>query len=110
MNIDAGELNRKIVIKKLVKEQDPVTGIMKSNVQKVVRTCWAKVTNSSGREIFQSTRDFSEMKTRFLVRYTPVPLDKKMFIEFRGEYYDINYWNNYGENNEFIEIITTKRV
>ena len=108
MKIDAGLLNKKIVIKKKSKVQDPETGFV-SETEVEVRRCWASIKNTSGKEVFQSTRDFSETKTRFLVRWTRTPITKDMFIEFHNQTYEINYTNNYGENNEFSEIITTIR-
>ena len=66
---------------------------------------WAQVTNISGTEILRSNSDFSEVKTRFLMRTPKIKLNKDMFIKFAGNDYNIVYINDYGYDKKYTEII-----
>ncbi len=108
MEVDPGKLNKRIYIYAEKEETDAKGYKIKNKI--LYARVWASVNSISGTEVMKSDTDFEVVKKRFLVRY-----DKKinkishdMFIEFAGERYDVKYSNNYGENNEYIEIITEK--
>lgn len=107
MNINPGELNKKIKFVTLTSGMDedgyPIEG------ETIHRECWAKVTNTSGTELIKAGAEFSEVKTRFLVRYTKTALNDKMTIVFGGDYYDIKYMNDYEFSHEYVEIFATVR-
>lgn len=107
MNINIGELNKRIKIVSVTTtrydEGFPI------NTETVIYECWAKVTQTSGTELIKANAEFSDVSTRFLIRYTPKQIDTDMKIIFQGKNYDIVYVNNYEFSNEFIEIFTNKK-
>lgn len=102
MYVDAGELKHKIEIFRREPNRDS-SGYGKSD-EIPVRSCRAKVTQVSGTEMVKANADFGEVKTRFLVRYTRTKLDRKMFVRYQGNDYEILYINPYGDSREFLEI------
>ncbi len=102
MEVNAGKLNKRIQIIQR-------TGIPKPNgyeisQEVVVHSCWAQFTQISGKESFRANADFGEEKVRFLIRYTRKPIDRKMFVRYRGGDYEIQYVNDYGNSHEYIEL------
>lgn len=75
----------------------------------VVRTCFASVSNMTGTEVVKNNVHFEQATTRFIIRYTTIPITSDMYIVFDGFRYDIQYTNNYNFANESIEIIAIKR-
>lgn len=107
MNVNPGELNRKIQIvqKKEIQDQDEDGfPILKDEV---VRTCWARYSNTSGSEILKAGTEFSSAKARFLVRYSPTEINTDMFVRYMGKDYNIEYINPYGDSKEYMEIWTS---
>lgn len=105
MNINIGELNKKIRFINYtvaLDEEDILT-----RQENTFHECWAKVSNTSGTEIIKSGSDFSNVKTRFLIRYTPKNITGNLDIMYNGKKYNVEYVNNYNESNEFIEIFAT---
>ncbi|RDU22762.1 phage head closure protein [Anaerosacchariphilus polymeriproducens] len=102
MNVNAGELNKRIKIIKTTITQNP--NGFEEVTKETVRECWAKFNRTSGTEMFKSNADFGEVKTRFLVRYSSVEITRKMLVEYAGKTYNIAYVNNYEDSNEYIEI------
>lgn len=103
MNIDPGELDKKIKIVRM-DEADVDDDGFPIKKSKVIRTCYAKFTNQSGSEIAKLGTEFSEAKARFLVRYSKKELATDMEIHYNGDRYDIKYINPYGDSREYIEI------
>lgn len=103
MNINPGELNKKIVIALIetIKDGD---GFGSYEIEVVKRSAWAKFTRTSGTETVKANADFGEIKARFLVRYTPLEITRKMFVRYNGKKYEIVYVNDYEDKNEYIEI------
>lgn len=103
MQINPGNFNKKIKIIKFeqVKDSDGFP----ENKEIIVLRTWAQVTNTSGTEILRSNSDFSEVKTRFLMRTPKIILDKDMFIKFAGNAYNIVYINDYSYDKKYTEII-----
>ena len=63
----------------------------------------ARVTRTSGTELVKANADFGQEKVRFLIRYTTQPIDRKMFVRWRGLDYEIEYINDYA-GRRYIEI------
>ena len=106
MYVNIGELNKRIKI-----VDDGVTadsdGYVVHNRVKVWE-CDAQATRKSGTEMIKGNADFSQIKMRFLIRYTDKKIDRKMIVEYQGEDYEIEYINDYEDNHQFIEIIANK--
>ena len=68
----------------------------------------AAVNRMTGKEIATTGTIYSEVTTRFLMRYH-AGITTKQYIEYNGGIYDIKYINNYGDSNKYMEIITLKR-
>lgn len=103
MQINPGVFDKKIEIVKYELKKDADGFEEKAEV--VVLMTWAQVTNTSGTEILRSNSDFSEVKTRFLMRTPKLKLDKDMFIKFAGNIYNIVYINDYSYDKKYTEII-----
>lgn len=103
MNVDAGALNKRIEIVKLVQIKDSAGYY--STAEEVVRKCWAQFTRQSGKEYFRAGADFSIVVARFLVRASSVPLNRLMYVKYNGDYYSITYVNEYGDSGQYTEII-----
>lgn len=104
MQVNPGELNKKIQIVKLVKTED--ADGFDTISETVVRNCRAKVYNTSGTEMVKANAEFSEVKKRFLVRASGAPIDTDMAVKYHGKLYGIVYINNYSDDNEYLEIWT----
>ena len=103
MLINPGNFDKKIAVIKFKSRKDCDGFEEKSEV--VVLLTWAQVTNISGTEVLRSNSDFSEVKTRFLMRTPKIKLDKDMVIKFDGNAYNIAYINDYGYDKKYTEII-----
>lgn len=102
MDVNAGELDKRIVILKREKTRD--ADGYEHTTEQVVRRCWASFTQKSGTELQRENADFGEQRVRFLVRYTKTKLDRKMFVRHLGGDYEIEYVNGYGDSHEYIEL------
>lgn len=104
MQINPGNFNKKIEIVQytLTKDSD---GFEVKTETSILKT-WAQVTNTSGTEILRSNSDFSDVKTRFLMRSPKVTLNKDMVIKFSGNVYNITYINDYSYDKNYTEIMT----
>lgn len=109
MNVNPGELNKKIQIVKFEVEKDE-DGFEKEKKPVIIRKTRAKVTRTSIKEAVNAGREANEIKCRFLVRYTPQEITRDMFVLYQDTYYQIEYANNYGDSNEYIEIMTAAGV
>lgn len=103
MYVNAGELNKRIDI-----YQKPELGDdgyeEEDAAPRLVRSCWAKFSQTSGTELFRSNADIGEAKVRFLIRYADIPIDRKMFVRYKGTHYEILYINGYGDSLEYLEL------
>jgi SPP1 family predicted phage head-tail adaptor len=104
MYVNPGELDKKIKIVQLVNGERDKDGFSAEKVEKTIRSCYAKVTNTSGTELVKANSDFSEVKKRFLVRYSPEKIEADMYVRYAGKFYDITYVNTYGDQKEYTEI------
>lgn len=106
MNVNPGELNKRIKIVDFVEKKDK-DGFVTEKTESVIRETWAKVTRTSASEAMKAEREINLTRCRFLVRYSPTPITHSMFVLYAGTYYQIEYANNYGDSNEYIEIMAT---
>ncbi len=103
MQINPGNFDKKIEIIKFEQAKD--SDGFPENKEVVVLKTWAQVTNTSGTEVLRSNSDFSEVKTRFLMRTPKAEIAKDMIIKFKGNAYNITYINDYGYDKKYTEII-----
>jgi SPP1 family predicted phage head-tail adaptor len=103
MQINPGVLNKKIEIIKKVISKDPDG--FPSTEDVVLISTWAQVTNMSGTEQQKANSDFSEIKTRFLMRTPKAAIDHDCVIKFRDNKYNIVYVNDYGYDGVYTEIL-----
>lgn len=101
MMVNAGELDQRIEIYRKG-ELDP-DGYGEPDPE-LVHRCWAKFTETSGRELIQANADFGEVKVRFLIRWTAKTLERKMFVRHQGTDYEIVYLNSRGTRREWLEL------
>lgn len=106
MYVNPGKLNKRIEIIQKISSGINSNGFPLPPEEKVVRRCFAKITNTSGSEIIKANSEFSEAKKRFLVRYSDTEISTDMYVRYNGKDHDIKYVNPYGDNKEYIEIWT----
>lgn len=106
MNVNPGELDKRIKFITTASETDS-DGFPAEPVETIFHECWASVSHTSGTEIIKANAEFSEIKTRFMIRYTKKEINQKMEILFNAKHYNIAYMNNYNLSNEYIEIFAT---
>lgn len=109
MNVNPGELNKKIKIVYFSGEKNE-NGFLVEKKEVVVRDTWAKVSRVSVSEVMKASSEINIERCRFLVRYTPVEITRDMFVYYAGKYYQIEYTNNYEDSNEYIEIMAEAGV
>ena len=104
LQINPGIFNKKIEIIEFKETKDSDGFPIKSET--VILSTWAHVTNVSGTEIMRSNSDFSEVKTRFLIRTPKSEITKDMVIRCAGKTDNIIYSNDYSYDKKYTEIIT----
>ena len=103
MQINPGKFDKKIKIVRYEIQKD--ADGFEEKVEVVVLITWAQVTNVSGTEILRSNSDFSEVKTRFLMRSPKSKISEDMYIKFNGNIYNIVYINDYSYDKKYMEIM-----
>ena len=103
MQIHPGVFYRKIqiIMYAITKDSDG----FEAKTEITVLNTWAQATNISGTELLRSNSDFSEVKTRFLIRTPKAEITKDMMIKFKGNAYNITYINDYSYDRKYTEII-----
>ena len=109
MIVNVGTLNKRITILQDVNDSFDEDGFPVEG-SKVVRTCWAKVSTSSGSEMIKSGMNLTENKKRFLIRHGKTNITTDMYIQYAGEFYDIEFVNDYEESHEYDEIWAVRRT
>ena len=107
MWVDAGELKHRIRIVQRNSDEDSdgyQTRREDPEDYQLIRACKAKFTQLSGTEAIKANSDFAEEKVRFLVRWSPKTIDRKMIVLFRGKEYAIEYVHDYGGGRKWMEI------
>lgn len=106
MYVDPGDLKKKIQIIQLLDGETYDKEGLPVKEEVLVRSCWAKVSNTSGTELIKAGSELSEGRTRFLIRYASTSITTAMVVRFLGDDYNILYVNSYGDNREYVEIWT----
>lgn len=103
MQINAGVFNKKIQVIRyeITKDSDG----FETKTEITILNTWAQISNISGTELLRSNSDFSEVKTRFLIRTSKAEITKDMMIKFKGNAYNITYINDYSYDRKYTEII-----
>ncbi|MBQ2997258.1 MAG: phage head closure protein [Oscillibacter sp.] len=107
MWVDAGELKHRIRIVRRNTKRDKdgyQTKREASEDYETVRSCKASFKQLSGTEAIKANSDFAEEKVRFLVRWSPKTIERKMIVLFRGKEYEIEYAHDYGGGRKWVEI------
>jgi SPP1 family predicted phage head-tail adaptor len=102
MMIDAGKYKYRITIFKEYVEKD--AGGFNVVTQQIVLQPWAEVKTTKGMTLIANGSDFEKALTRFTFRCPVTPIDRKMFVLFRGKKYSIEYINNLDEANIELEL------
>ena len=105
MNIDPGKLDKRIKIQRAVRSFN-ANGYHTESWETVAET-WAQFSRESGKERAERNADLAELRGRFLIRHLP-GLSRKMTVLYRGERWEIDYLNDYGDRHEFIEILVRR--
>lgn len=103
MQVNPGNFDKKIEIIKYEIQKD--SDGFENKTEVTILNTWAQVTNTSGTEVLRSNSDFSEVKTRFLMRTPKIEINKDMYIKFSGNIYNIVYINDYSYDKKYTEII-----
>lgn len=103
MQINAGVFNKKIQVIRyeITKDSDG----FETKTEITILNTWAQISNISGTELLRSNSDFSEVKTRLLIRTPKAEITKDMMIKFKGNAYNITYINDYSYDRKYTEII-----
>jgi SPP1 family predicted phage head-tail adaptor len=104
MYIDPGELNKKIEIIRQYTGEDYDDEGHRVKVTMHIRSCWARVSATSGTELIKSGTELSDKKKRFLVRASSIEIKTGMTVVYRGKNYDITYVNTYHDDGDWTEI------
>ncbi len=102
MNINPGELNKRIRIFRKVETRDADGYVCVT--KPTVHACHAKFNRMSGTEVMREDADMAEVKARFLIRHTRRTITRKMFVEYAGNEYEIEYVNDYNDSREYTEL------
>ena len=110
--IDPGELDKRIAIFRITGQKDAAGYLVGGPLLVPVWECWAKFTRESGTEKQKNNADFSEVRVRFLIRTPPAEtvIDRKMLVRYRGNLYEIEYVNDYGDEGQYTELICTMQT
>lgn len=102
MNVNPGDLSKRIEIQRFSRERD-ADGYYTEDWVTVHRT-WAQFSRLSGTEAAERGADFARVQVRFLIRWRK-GIHRKMAVFYRGERYEIEYLNDYGDRHEYLEIL-----
>ena len=101
MNVNPGELNKRIKIQRWDRTKD-VDGYY-TEVWETVCEPWAGFSRLSVKETGERNADTAEVNVRFLIRYRD-GINRKQSILYRNNRYEILALNDYGDNHEYMEI------
>lgn len=105
MEVNPGVLSKKIQIYRKTSSGEDEEGYPLEDGEEIVRNCYAAFSRTSGTVLAKSGTELSEVKCRFLVRYSPKSIiNETMYIRYNGHVYEILYVNDYEDKHEYIEI------
>lgn len=109
MQVNPGSLNRQIqIIAQLDGETYDMEGLP-VHEERVIRSCWARVTSVSGTELIKAGQELTDSKKRFLVRWTPTEINESHVVRYQGRDHNIVRVNTYSDDKEYTEIWTDEK-
>lgn len=100
--VDSSRLNKRIQIIRVTTERDADGYEVRR--ESVIRSPYAQLSQVSGTELVKNEASMADVKVRFLIRWTETPLSRKMIVRYKGEDYQIEYINSYGDSMEYVEL------
>lgn len=104
MNVSAGKLNKRVEILRVSTLRDK--NGYPTETETVIRRPWAQFSRTSGTEALKSGADLGEIKARFLLRASRTEISRKDRVRYRGQVYEVEYVNDYGDGGEYVELMT----
>lgn len=105
--MDIGRTNKRITFCKYAEEQNAL--LQTEQVLKPVKTVWASVEPTRGREYQEAQRVRPELTYKITTRYHK-EITPDMLIKFKDRYFQMVSIINVRERNEMLEIICTEKI
>lgn len=113
--INPGDYNKEISIYRIIKKEDDAGFETKEN--QIILSTFAKIKTTKGFTLIANNSDFEKAYTNFTIRYSKKVEDcyyseetnRKMYVDFKGKKYKLEYLNNVDEANVELEM-QCKRV
>ncbi len=105
--MDIGRTNKRITFCRYEEKENTLLQIEKILTE--VKTVWASVEPTRGREYQEAQRIRPELTYKITTRYHK-EVTPDMFIKFKGRYFNIVSIINVKERNEMLEIICTEKI
>lgn len=106
MQVNPGDLKKRISFVEITYQKN--ANGFKTLVETVKHSCYAQISNTSGTKVIESGATFTDTFKRFLIRYSDKVKDEYI-IKYQDKNYKIEYINNYGDANEYLEIFVNKK-
>lgn len=100
----AGELNKRIAIKKELNQNDWVV----TAEEDIITTCWAKITPISGRAYWEAQAQQSQITHEIIIRYRK-NIDATMVVEYKGRKFNIDSVINIDEADRYLKLMAKER-
>lgn len=105
--MDIGRTNKRISFCRYAEKENEL--LQTEQVLEVVKTVWASVEPTRGREYQEAQRIRPELTYKITTRYHK-EVTPDMFIKFKDRYFQIVSIINVREHNEMLEIICTEKI
>lgn len=105
--MDIGRTNKRITFCRYEEKENALSQIEQTLTE--VKTVWASVEPTRGREYQEAQRVRPELTYKITTRYHK-DVTPDMFIKFKERYFNIVSIINVREKNEMLEIICTERI
>lgn len=104
--MDIGRTNKRVSFCRYVEKQNIL--MQTEQVLEVIKTVWASVEPTRGREYQEAQRIRPELTYKITTRYHK-ELTEDMFIKYKDRYFNIVSIINVRERNEMLEIVCTEK-
>lgn len=104
--MDIGRTNKRISFCRYVEKRNALLQI--EQVLEIVKTVWASVEPTRGREYQEAQRIRPELTYKIATRYHK-EVTEDMFIKYKDRYFQIVSIINVKERNEMLEIVCTEK-
>lgn len=105
--MDIGRADKRITFCRHEEKENALSQVEQTLTE--VKTVWASVEPTRGREYQEAQRIRPELAYKITTRYHK-EVTPDMFIKFKGRFFDIVSIINVKERNEMLEIICTERA